>query len=60
MLTAILLPITYDGKKGNHNLVGIIMDEDTYKSRHGANFPTPSRLEIYDVNIPIDVIDCRA
>ena len=54
MLTAILLPITYDGKKGNHNLVGIIMDEDTYRARHGAKFPTPSRPTIYDVNTLID------
>ena len=30
------------------------MDEDTYKSRYGANFPTPSRPAIYDVDIPID------
>ena len=29
------------------------MDEDAYKSRHGANFLTPSRLEIYNVDIPI-------
>ena len=30
------------------------MDEDTYRARHGANFPTPSRPEIYDVDIPIN------
>ena len=30
------------------------MDEDAYRAGHGANFPTPSRPAIYDVNIPID------
>ena len=53
-LTALLLPIAYDGEKGTHNLVGLIMDEDAYKARHGANFPTPSRPAIYDVDITID------
>ena len=53
-LTALLLPIAYDGKKGIHNLFSLIMDEDTYRARHGANFPTPSRPAIYDVDIPIN------
>ena len=53
-LTALLLSIAYNGEKGVHNLVGLIMDEDAYKSLHGANFPTPSRPAIYDVDIPID------
>ena len=53
-LTALLLPIAYDGEKGIHNLVGLIMDEDAYKTCHGANLPTPSRPAIYDVDIPID------
>ena len=53
-LTTLLLTITYDGEKGIHNLVGLIMDEDAYRARHGANFPTPSRPAIYNVNIPID------
>ena len=53
-LTALLLPIAYDGEKGIHNIVGLIMDEDAYKALHGANFPTPSRPAIYDVDIPID------
>ena len=54
MLTVLLMPITYDGEKCIHNLVCLIMDEDAYKTRHGANFPTPSRPAIYDVNIPIN------
>ena len=33
------------------------MDEDAYKSRHGANLPTPSRTEIYDVYTPIDALN---
>ena len=53
-LTAILLPIAYDGEKGIHNLVVLIHDEDAYKSRHGANFPTPphsrqSTMSIYQL-----------
>ena len=52
--TTLLLPIAYDGEKGIHNFVGLTMDEDAYKSRHGANFPTPSRPSIYNVDIPID------
>ena len=53
-LTALLLPITYDGEKGVHNLVGLIIDEDAYKACHGANFPKPSRPAIYDIDIPIN------
>ena len=53
-LTAILLTIACDGEKGIHNLVSLIMDEDAYRARHGANFPTPSHPEIYNVNITID------
>ena len=53
-LTTLLLTISYDGEKGIHNLVGLIMDEDAYKTRHGENFQTPSRPAIYDVHIPID------
>ena len=30
------------------------MNEDAYTICHGANYPTPTRPEIYDVNIPID------
>ena len=41
-LIALLLPIAYKGEKVIHNLVGLIMDEDAYRARHGANFPTPS------------------
>ena len=53
-LTALFIPMAYDGKKVIHNLVGIIMNEDAYKAHYGANFPTLSRPAIYDVNIPID------
>ena len=38
-----------------HNLVVLIMNEDAYKRQHDANFPTPKRPDIYDVEIPIDV-----
>ena len=53
-LTALLLPIAYNGKKGISNLVDLIMDGDAYRARHGANFLMPSRPAIYDANIPID------
>ena len=42
-LTALLLTITYDGKKCIHNLVSIVMNEDAYKTRYSANLPTPAR-----------------
>ena len=54
-LTALFLPITHDIEKGIYNLAGLIMDEDAYRARHGANFLTPSRPYIYDVDIPINV-----
>ena len=53
-LTALLLPITYDGKKVIHNLVGLIMNEYAYKMRYGVNFPTPAWPAIYNVKIPIN------
>ena len=52
--TALLLTIAYNGEKSIHNLVGLIMDEDAYRARHGTNFPTPSRPAIYNFDIPID------
>ena len=54
ILTTLLLPIGYDGKKGIHNLFGLIMNEDAYRARHGSKFLTPSCLAIYNVDIPID------
>ena len=53
-LTISLQPIAYNGEKGIKNIVGLIMDENSYNARHGANFPTTSRPAIYDVNIPIN------
>ena len=53
-LTALFLPIAYDGKKGIHNLVILVMNEDAYKTRYGANFLMPARPAIYDVEIPIN------
>ena len=64
-MTALLIPITYDGEKGIHNLIVLIVNEDAYKMRYGANFPTPARPAIYNVKIPIDAsnamrIRCKA
>ena len=53
-LTALLLPIAYDGENRVHDLVGLIMSEDAYKMRHGANFPTPTCPAINNVDTPID------
>ena len=38
MLTALLLTIAYNGEKGIHNLVGLVINEDAYKTRYGANY----------------------
>ena len=40
-LTALLLPIAYNGEKGIHNLVELIMNEDDYKMRYGATSRRP-------------------
>ena len=53
-LTALLLLISYDGKKGIHNLVGLVINEDAYKTLYCTNFPTAARPAIYNVNILID------
>ena len=42
-LTVLLLPITYNGKKGIHNLVVLVMNKDAHKTGYGANFLTPAR-----------------
>ena len=54
-LTDFLLPIAYDGENVVHNLVCLIMKEDAYNMRYGANFPTPTHPSIYGVDILIDV-----
>ena len=53
-LNALLLPIAYGGNQGMPNLVRLIMNEDTYKTRYGANLLTLTQPSIYDVKIPID------
>ena len=37
-LNVFFLPIEYDGEKGIHNLAGLVMNKDAYKTCYGANF----------------------
>ena len=46
-ITALLLPITYDGENRVHNLVDLIMIEDAYKEHHVANPPPPPQTPGY-------------
>ena len=32
-------------------MLGIVMDEENYKQRYFAKFPTPTKFVIYDENI---------
>ena len=40
-LTIILLPLPYNLEKGICNIMGLVLDEDNYKKRYCAKFPTP-------------------
>ena len=51
-LTLILLPLPCDVENWIHNLIGLIMDEDDYKVRYGAKFPTNINSSVYDKDIP--------
>ena len=47
-LTSILFPLPYNLKKGIHNLMGLVMDEDDYKVLYGAKFLKTIRPSVYD------------
>ena len=51
-LTTIIIPLYYDVEKGNHNLLGIMMDEGDYNQRYCAKFPTPTKPSVYGETIP--------
>ena len=51
-LTTILLHLLYNVEKVIHNLMGIIMDEDDYKVCYCAKFPTTTKPDVYDEDIP--------
>ena len=45
-LSQILYPIDYDETNAVHNLVRIIQDDKTYKTKHGLSFRRLKRLKI--------------
>ena len=52
-----LVPIPYDREKGKHSLLGLLLTDDKYKSRHGkVKFPVKAakRPAIYDKTIAVD------
>ena len=50
-LSRILYPIKYDEPDAVHNLIGIIQDDEPYKTKHGLSFPRPKCLKIIDETI---------
>ncbi len=54
-LLPILMEIPYDQLGGVHSLTGILTDPGRYAANHGGSpFGRPSRLPLYDKNIPED------
>jgi hypothetical protein len=54
-LLPILMEIPYDQLGGIHSLTGILTDPGRYAADHGGSpFVRPSRLPLYDKNIPDD------
>ena len=51
ILSHILYPIEYDETDAVHNLIGIIQDDEPYKTKHGSSFPRPERPKIFDNTI---------
>jgi hypothetical protein len=55
-LLPILMEIPYDQLGGVHSLTAILTDPGRYAANHGGStFVCPSRLPLYDKNIPDDV-----
>ena len=50
-LSHFLCPIKYGQTDAVHNLIGIIQDDDTHKTKHGSSFPLPKRPKIFDETI---------
>ena len=47
-LSYILYPTEYDETDAVHNLIGIIQDDDPYKTKHGSSLLRPKRPNIFD------------
>jgi hypothetical protein len=51
VISEVLYQIPYDDKKGEHNLVGLIQDKESYTVEYKSAFPTPKKPGIYDPTI---------
>ena len=47
----LLLQISYDKKRGTHNLIGLIRPVVAYTTRYGAEFVTPIKVGAYNATI---------
>ena len=50
-LSHILYPTEYNETDAVHNLIGIIQDDDPYKTKHGLSLPRPKRPKIFNETI---------
>ena len=50
-LNGILFTVRYDADKAEHNLIGIVIDDDDYKDRYGKPFQRLKRPKAYDETI---------
>ena len=56
-ITTILLLLLCDAKKGIQKLRGLVMDEDGYKVCYCSKFPTSTKPDVYNRNIPNNATD---
>ena len=58
-LSRILYPIRYNETDAVHNLIGIIQDDEPYKTKHGSSFLRPKRPKIFneaiDGSLPVTI-----
>jgi hypothetical protein len=50
-ISEVLYQIPYDDEKGEHNLVGLIQDKESYTVEYKSSFPNPKKPGIYDSTI---------
>ena len=50
-ISEVLYQIPYDFEKGEHNLVGLIQDKESYTVEYKSAFPTPKKPGIYNPTI---------
>ena len=53
-MAGILYTVRYDAEKGEHNLIGIVIDDEEYKDRYNKSFQRPKRPAAYDDTIKED------